>query len=296
MTHPGPLKPATPHTPEAAAYLPRFPFRGLALAVMLIATVVIGYRLRQRSRTTGLRQQILQVHGAVLAEPRTRYHTFRERLEQLVVDAAHSTPDGHSADGLKLGGLRSGQGLYLRLPRSAAQDRQQLAAAAVQMRPDNLLRCLGLTAASARGIFEQGQFLEDGWADEISQTKDMMRLRVADEMLAQHIEQELPSLLNQLRSEWLLLVLDHQSDQDTHMADVFLWDLAADKQLLSARLTPQGAYLRARIAQHSSPAASPEPGIEDTLRAQDCSIAAQLRAMQGARLTVIQSPATSSAP
>lgn len=285
------LTPARPDTPEAASYRPRFPLRWIILAITLTTTVTVGFRIKERGKAAALRQQILSVHEQELGPAKERYQAFRQRVEALVHEAAADDPPApYVHPQLKLAGLRSGKGLYLRIPRAAGGDPGQLASAATRMEQDALVRCLGLTAASARGLYEQGGFLSDEWAEETRQEEGVMELRVRDEMLAQHIERDLPSILSLLKSQWLLLVLQGEEARGEGPVDVYLWDLSADTKLLSARIQPRGIYLRARIAgKDARPHLAKEGGALAAGSAQDCSIAAQLQALQGAKLTEVHS-------
>ena len=288
------LKPARPDIPEAASYKPRFPWRWILLAVTLTTTVTIGYRIKQQGKATALRQQILAVHEQELGPVKDRYQQFRKRIEALVESAADGEPQRYVHPKLKLGGLRSGKGLYLRIPRAAAADAEQLADAAELMSEDAIVRCLGLTAASARGLYEQGDFLTDSWAEATREQDGVMELRVSDEMLAQAVERDLPSVMSLLRSNWFMLVLENGDNRNDAPVDVFLWDLASEDLLLSARVQARGVYFRARIAaEGAKPYLAKEGGVDAGGGAADCSIAAQLRALQGGALTEVQSQATS---
>src|SRR5687768_10241372 len=67
------LVPARPASEaEAAAYMPKLPWRWLLVGTLAIVTVAGGYWLKERQRAETLRGQILRVHEE-LKEPSARY-------------------------------------------------------------------------------------------------------------------------------------------------------------------------------------------------------------------------------
>jgi len=287
MAEPRKLKPATPSTPEAAAYMPRIPWRWIVLGTTFFATVVTGYTLKEKNKADTLRQQILSVHEEQLEPAKKRYREFRDKIEGLVLQAgAEAEPKTIIDPRLNLGGLRAGRGLYLRVPKDQAADEAKLEASARAMDSDAITKCMGLTAVSARGLYEQGAFLENDWAEETREQEGVMELRVADEVLARHIKADLPSVLGLLRSNWFLLVLQTGDNRRDAPVDVYLWDLATTDLLLRTRIQARGALLKAHILSEGAPRGALELGNDGA--SHDCSIAAQLLALDGAKLTEIQ--------
>lgn len=283
-----PLKPARPDTPEAAAYMPRIPWRNLFLIVLFVATVTVGYQLKERNKADNLRAQIMQVHEEQLEPARQRYEEFRGSLEKLILEAgAEDTAKTFVDPRLNLSGLRKGQGLYLRLPRSSASDVKAIAKAAATMEADSIPRCLGLSVSSARGLYEQGAFLSEDWAEQTREQEGVMNLRVSDEVLARHIEADLPSVLGLLKSNWFMLVLQSGENRSEAPVDVYLWDLSSKELLLSAQVQARAALLGARIALGDAPR-SYGTVEEQGGTAADCSIASQLKALSGGALLQVE--------
>ena len=118
------LVPARPHVADdARAYMPRIPWHYVALGVLSLIVVMGGYYLKQRQKAEQLRAAMVQVHQVELAEARDVYTKLREKLESLIVNAAATDPKTLVDPRLHLPGLRSGNGLYLRLPLTAAKTR-----------------------------------------------------------------------------------------------------------------------------------------------------------------------------
>src|SRR5690349_1671224 len=124
------LKPARPHAPDAktAAYLPRIPWRYVLLGTLSLTTVVGGYLFKEQRKAAELRESILRVHESELAPAREAYIAARDKLERLILSAAEAPTTEVIDKRLHLPGLRSGTGLYLRLPLSAASDKAMVAA------------------------------------------------------------------------------------------------------------------------------------------------------------------------
>jgi hypothetical protein len=278
------LVPARPASAEeSAAYMPRVPWRLIVLGTLSLATVSGGYYLTQRRKAEALRAQILQVHEQELAEPKRRYFAYREKLEGLIVGAAsRGKPESYADERLRIPGLRSGQGLYLRLTAKDAATAKGIARGAKAMEGDAIASCLGLTPASARGLWEKGDFLDESWAKRVRNMDSVMELRVTDTVLARHLKADLPAVLNMLRSDWFLLVLEQGQNRRDDPVDVFLWDLRSGDELLRGRIQAVGVLFAARIQSKDAP---PSPKLPDERReaaaATDCSIAAQMKQLAG---------------
>jgi hypothetical protein len=279
----GRLVPARPHThDESAAYMPRIPWRYVILGVLSLVVVGGGYWLKEQRKTRDLRAAILRVHETELAQAREAYAGLRNKLESLVLSAAQTVPENFVDPRLNIPGLRSGNGLYLRLMAADAKNKEGIARGAKAMEPDNIGNCLGVTAPSVRGLYEKGEFLTPQWISEVKKLRDVMSLRVQDEVLSRHIRSDLPSVLGLLRSDWFMLVLQEGPNRRDAPVDVFLWDLRHGESLLRAHLQSRGVLLTTRILSKGAPAA---PALSEQERnggaANDCSIAAQLKEMAG---------------
>jgi len=294
---PAPLPARPPADADTDAFGPRFPWKYIAIAVVTIVLVVGGYLLKEAQKAAQLRAQILRVHEE-LDEPRKRYFAFRDKVEKLILSARAGAKSAEVDERLRIEGLRSGRGLYLRLRAQDIQDEKALAAGAELADPDVINACMGLAPVSARGLWAQGEFLAQKHVEEAKNERSVMKLRVADEMLARKIRTDLPAVMSLTKSDWLLLVVQQGDDRRDHPVDVFLWDLRSGAKLLSARIQAQGALMPARVRTTGAPAA---PRLTaDNLKgsgAIDCSIAMQIKALAGAEIPEVQNvPDLSPAP
>lgn len=279
---PAKLIPARPDAVADGDYGRHFPWRWLILGASILTAVVVGHTSKEQGKADRLRRDILHVHRQELGEAATRYMEFRDKLAAWIVEAAKEEPKTFVDKRLKLSGLRSGNGLYLRLPVEIARERKYIANGALRMGPDAITRCLGLAPASARGLYQKGYFLLPEWMDDVHDNDSVMSLRVKDEMLARHIKGDLTGVLGLLRSDWFLLVLEHPPSRAKAPVDVFLWDIRSGQQLLAGRVKASGLLLPARILSKGMPAAPKLP--ESRLHggaAIDCSIAAKIRELVG---------------
>lgn len=279
------LVPARPDaSADAAAYLPRIPWRYVLLGALSLGLIIAGYLLKEWRKANELRDAMVRVHQVELAQAREPYVAMRDRLEGLIMDAAASEPTTLVDPRLNLGGLRSGNGLYLRLPLADAGTKPKIAEAARWMEPDRITTCLGLAPPSARGLYEKGEFLMPAFLSQIEKQDSVLKLRVQDEMLSRRIRADLPSVLGLLRSDWFMLVLQEGADRRDAPVRVFLWDLTGGELLLRAQLKSQGVLLTSRILSQGT-TRGPGPASQEvtTGAANDCSIASQLKQLTAAR-------------
>ena len=298
---PAPLPARPPEDAETAVFGPRFPWKYIAIAVVTITLVVGGYLLKEAQKAAQLRAQIVRVHEE-LDEPRKRYFAFRDKVEKLILSASAGVKTDEVDKRLRVEGLRSGRGLYLRLRAADIKDAKALAAGAELVDADVINACMGLAPVSGRGLWAQGAFLDPKHVEEAKNERSVMKLRVADEMLARKIRTDLPAVMSLTKSDWLLLVVQQGDNRRDHPVDVFLWDLRSDTRLLSARIKAQGALMPARVRTAGAPA-SPRLTDENLKGsgAIDCSIAMQIKALAGADIPEVQnvpelSPAVPASP
>jgi hypothetical protein len=281
------LSPARPDAHElpgeAGGYLPRIPWRFVLLGALSVATVVGGFYWKEQRKALELREQIIRVHETELGQAREAYMAQREKLEGLILGAARGPTENLIDRRLHIPGLRSGNGLYLRLPLAQASSKQAIARAAKVMDGDLIASCLGLAPTSARGLYEHGEFLLPAYIESVKKQTSVMKLRVQDDMLSRHIRADLPSVLGLLRSDWFMLVLQEGENRRDSPVRVFLWDLQHGDLLLRARVRSQGVLLTSHIlSQGSNPRVAPPNGERTTGAANDCSIAAQLKQLSSA--------------
>lgn len=281
------LKPARPEPDEQgerASYMPRLPWRWIVLFGGLLALVYGGYQVRERQRADALRAQLLDTYQGNLQGLSDRYVAFRERIERWTIEAAEAgEPEQWVDPRLRISGLHAGEGLYLRLPATHAVDAEHIEGAALSMQTDALTRCLGIAPASARGLYESGQFLTREWIEEVRGTSDFMRLRVIDEQLARSSEVDVPAIASMLQAQYFLLVIQQGENRRDAPVDVYLWDLREDRQLLRARIQASGILIPVRLRFEGVPQAPQPAGHPEIFSggAHDCSIAAQIKALTG---------------
>jgi hypothetical protein len=275
------LVPARPNVPgESAGYMPRIPWHWIALGAFSLVVIAGGYYLKQRHKAAQLRDQMVRVHEVELAEAREVYAKFRDKIEGLVLGAADASTETLVDPRLHLPGLRSGNGIYLRLPLAAAKSREKIAEEAEFTEPDNIAKCLGLAPASARGLYEKGQFLTNAHLNELKKQDDVLHLRVQDEMLSRRIRADLPSVLGLARSDWFMLVLQEGENRRDAPVRVFLWGLAQGELLLRTRVQSEGVLLTTRILSQTTANAPPvDPDRARAGAANDCSIAGKIKAL-----------------
>jgi hypothetical protein len=259
--------------------MPRIPWRIVLVGALSVAAIVGSYLWKQKRKADDLRAAMVQVHDVELKQAQSAYIAMRDKLEDLILNAAGSEPTTLVDPRLHIPGLRGGDGLYLRLPLAEAQSKEGIARAAKLMEPDRIGNCLGLAPASARGLYEKGEFLLPAWLDQIKKQDSVLSLRVQDEMLSRRIKGDLPSVLGLLRSDWFMLVLQEGDNRRDHPVRVYLWDLAHQQLLLRAQVKSHGVLLTSRILSSSPPPAPAAPHEQEarTGAANDCSIASQLK-------------------
>lgn len=283
------LVPARPASDaEFSGYMPKLPWRWILIGAMTIATVAAGYRLKERHRADALRAQILRVHEE-LEQPAERYLAFKSKVEKLVLGTGGREPKKFVDPRLRVSGLRSGRGLYLRIHKEHAKSAKALADGIAATEPDVIGSCLGLAPTSAVGLFTQGDFLKPKWIADARKQTSVMHLRVLDEVLARKLRTELPSLLSLTHSAWLLLVVQQGENRRDHPVDVYLWDLRSSATLMSARVQAKGALMPVRVRLGDAPGA-PRLHAEDLVGsgATDCSIAMQIKELAGATIPEVQ--------
>ena len=255
------------------------------MAVILgIAGVFAFYAIRQDRRREALRSHMLALHETELRSVSERYLAFRRRIEELVMETRDAgEPDTWADPHLNISGLRSGEGLYLRLGADWTNEPERIEGAALAMERDAITRCLGLAPTSLRGLYESGYFLTSEWVDQVRVEQDMMALRVLDDQLGRHIQVDAPVVLSMMQADWFLLVVQRGENRRDHPVDVYLWDLRRNRQLLRARIQGRGLLVPVRLAfEGTNPAPAPGRPQVRSGAANDCSIASQIRALTGA--------------
>ncbi|MGE0790259.1 MAG: hypothetical protein AB7S26_31580 [Sandaracinaceae bacterium] len=278
------LKPARPDIDEAVgrSYAPKLPWLWLIVVVGGVGGLIAFYTMRQDGRKEALREEMLSLHETQLTELSERYLGFRRRLEGWIHDAAEGgAPETWVDPRLNISGLRSGEGLYARIPADWADTPERIEGAVIGSQPDAITRCMGIAPMNLRGVYEQGHFLTPEWVDQIREEEDMMQLRVFDDQLGRHIQVDAPVVISMMQADWFLFVIQRGENRAEHPVDVFLYDLHENRQLLRTRIQGRGFLVPVRLRFDGvAPAAPPEhaPAVQSG-GAQDCSIASQIRAL-----------------
>lgn len=267
---------------EKPEFGPRFPWGWVILGITTVSILGGGYYWRQQSKAAALKNDIELAYDRQVHPIAAKVREFRDGLDAHIAKAAEADPPEDWADPrLQLSGLHDAQGLYLRLPADAAAGSpEEIAAAAAEMHPDAIPRCLGLAPMSARALYDQGEFLMPEWLGEVRTMDSLMKLRVRDEELATHIERDLPMFANMTRSDYFLLLLVRGENRREAPVDVWMWDLTRDELLLKTRAEAKGLLLPVRIGVGDAPRRAAKPEI-DSAGAIDCSIAAQVKELAG---------------
>jgi hypothetical protein len=278
------LLPARPDAGSGARrqFAQRLPWPWIVGGTLVVSMVGTGYWVKRERDARAIRAGILAVHQEQLSGIAVRHARFREKLERWVAaEASRPEPEAWVEPRLKIAGLGSGEGLYLRLRATDATSPERIAAAARGAQPDAILRCMGITAASLRGLYELAGFLGPELVERANATSNVLDLRVIDDELRRRVRRDLPSVVHMMRADWFMLVLERGEDRRQGPVDVYLWDLRSDQKLLSARTRPNGVLVPVRVdvpGAPPSPRARPNPNSSGAI---DCSIAAQVKALTG---------------
>jgi hypothetical protein len=289
------LIPAQPQAEDDdQAYMRRMPWRWIIFGAIALTAVIVFYRVRENQKAAALRAQIVLVREKNLKEVSEKYQALRDRIENWIVKSSSTIADNFIDPRLNIAGLRSGKGLYLRLRFGYAVSKEKIAAYAVKAEADAIAQCLGLEPAWARDLYEKGQFLMPQWLNEVRSSNDVMRLRVIDDELALRIRRDLPKVVELLKSDWFLLVLQHGETRHDEPVDIFLWDIRRGESLLRARIKAKGMLVPLRFDAKDAPAPPRKPlseysAAQQAAAADDCSIAAKIKSMAGAEITTFGS-------
>jgi hypothetical protein len=253
----------------------------MALVVVLLGAVAGAFYLQHVRQVERLRTGMERVHREQVTPAAGRILPFVDKLEQWTVAAAtEGAPEPWADPALRFAGLHDAQGVYLRLPAEAARSRQGIRQAAREMGRDAITRCLGIEPIPLRGLYDRTDFLSPRFLDGLHLENRVMRLRVMEDQLARHVRRDVPLLLHTVRSDYFLLVLQHAERRAEGPVDVFLWDIKRDRPLLRTRVESKGILLPVRVDMGGAKGPRTKPDLKSP-GAQDCSIAAEVKALTG---------------
>jgi hypothetical protein len=278
------LVPARPDEGRGARreFAQRLPWPWILGGTLIVGAVGAGYWIKRERDASAIRAGILAVHDDQLAGIADRYTRFRQKLERwIVAEATRAEPEAYVDPRLKIAGLGAANGLYLRLRAADATRPERIAEAALAAEPDAITRCMGITAGSARGLYQLAGFLGPELVERANATSSVLDLRVIDDELRRRVQRDLPPVVSMMRADWFMLVIERGETRRSGAVDVYLWDLRTDEKLLSARTRPNGVLVPVRV---DVPGAPPSPRVRPnptSAGAVDCSIAAQVKALTG---------------
>jgi hypothetical protein len=276
------LEPARPDVEGGArpAYLPRLPWKWIAGAGASLALVLGTVHYRNQQEIAALRANVLDVHRSQLGPLGARYDALLAKIYRNTAGAAARKPESYVDPRLKLDALGSSVGIYLRLNAKRATDPEQIANASLDENRDAIAACLGLSPVWFPELYAHGTFLESRFIKQAESAESVMKLRVIAEELRQRTRRDLPFVVDALKAQWFMLALTRGDNRRDAPVDVYVWDLRNDALLLSGRAQADGMLVSARIAVSGQKPGQYANG-EQSGAAQDCSIAAQLRALAG---------------
>ncbi len=273
------LKPAIPDVDGKQPYMPKIPWKWILLGAVSIGLVASILFYLGRKADVQTRTQIVATIEGPLAKPSEAYRDFRGKLEAWVIAAAKSdAPDKHVDERLRFSELHKGKGLYLRLREEDAQSAEKIADAIRRFQIDAIPRCLGAAPTSLRTFYEQGEFLLPGWQDAAKTEMQSSQLDVLKMELELRAKRDLPNVLEMMKFDYFLLVIQRGESRKDQPVDVYLWNLKTDKKLLSMRTEAQGRLVPVRLPGVKGPKKAVSL---DSPAAHDCSIAASLKEAAG---------------
>lgn len=277
------LRPARPELEggKRPGYMPKLPWKWIGGIALFVGLSVGTCQMHEQQEVTKFKAQLLDSHREHLGPLVTRYQDILEKIYRNTRGAAQRKPETFVDPRLKLDALGSSKGVYLRLKVNDAHSEEQIASASLNMQNDAIGRCLGLTTVSFPELYAKGGFLEKRFIKQAEDADSVMKLRVVAEELRQRSVRDLPFLIEALKAQWFLLVLEPGENRRDAPVDVYLWELRSDALLLSARTQADGVLVSARIAVNGTKPGQYASGTQSGA-AQDCSIAANLRAIAGA--------------
>lgn len=276
------LRPARPD-PEGKrpSYMPRLPWKWIG-GLGLFFTLSIGTcQIRERQEVAAMKASVLKAQQTQLGPISARYNALLGKVYRFTTAAGQRRPESYVDPRLKLDVLGSGKGLYLRLKAKDAVDTQHIQNGGLDMQPDAIPACLGLSPAWFPELYAHGTFLEEAFMKQAQGAESIMKLRVIAEEIRQRSKRDLPFVAEAINAQWFMLVLERGDNRRDAPVDAYIWDLRDDTLLFSGSAQADGVLVSARIAVAGTTPGQYAAGKQSGA-AQDCSIAAKLRALAGA--------------
>ena len=276
------LRPARPDLEDKApGYMPKLPWKWIAAIGAFLLLSIGTCQLREKQEVAALKTSVLAAHRSQLGPLVTRYQDLLNKVYRNTRGAAQRRVETFVDPRLKFDALGAGKGIYLRLRTKDATTPEQIASAGLDQQPDAIGRCLGLTTVWFPELYAHGTFLEERFIKQAEDADNLMKVRVVAEEIRQRSLRDLPFVAEALKAQWFMLVLEPGDNRRDAPVDVYLWDLRTDTLLFSGRAEADGVLVSARIAVTGTTPGQYASG-QQSGAAQDCAIAAKLRALAGA--------------
>lgn len=268
------------------AYMPRLPWRFLALAGVLALIAGGAAALNARASADSLRRQVVGLYANRMGVHAKRHLALRPVLAALARRSVAGSPAGRAADPALLERLRSAPGLHARIAYDA-DPRAPLAS--LRRAGPALPSCLGAEAVALDAYLPRARALLVDPPLAAAAEDDGPRLRVMAHELAARLERDGELVREGAWARWALFAVERNADASR--VDLFLWDLDDKRLLADAEVEGAGAVLTARITDAPGvPVADAESAAAVAL---DCSLAAALKARVGQQVPVVSAAAAS---
>lgn len=276
------LRPARPD-PEGKrpSYMPRLPWKWIGGLGLFFSLSIGTCQIRERQEVAAMKASVLKAQQTQLGSLATRYNKLAGQVYRFTTAAGQRRPESYVDPRLKLSVLGSGKGVYLRLKANDAVDTPHIQSGGLDMQPDAIPACLGLSPVWFPELYAHGTFLEPRFTDQAKSADTVLKLRVIAEELRQRSQRDLPFVAEALNAQWFMLVLERGDNRRDAPVDAYIWDLRDDTLLFSGSAQADGVLVSARIAVAGTTPGQYAAGKQSGA-AQDCSIAAKLRALSGA--------------
>jgi hypothetical protein len=181
-----PLAPDAEHVPKGIRW------GRIVGAVLIVAVGVGGYSANEWRKTKALRGQNLQAYDRAVAAYRRPVARLDRRLADLVIAAAAEPWRGDHHDPIfRVDALGKGRGIYVRVPRAAAGDREALHRAARRQHSDAVAGCLAVNPALYGRLLVLGDVVAPDFREKILEADGVTRLRALDQDFVLRVQRDL---------------------------------------------------------------------------------------------------------